>query len=66
MQKLNVAKMQIVQMYDAEWPDDLRSSGHHVYALLLERFIADQDSIDEHVLMLRDFMAASMYQGDGS
>lgn len=62
---IGVAMFQIVQMYDAEWPRDMRESGQHEMADLLESFIRDNDSITMvDVLHLRDFMAGCAIQRD--
>ena len=62
---IGVAMFQIVQMYDCDWPSDLRDAGQHEYADLLESFIADNDSITlVDVLHLRDFMAGCVMQRD--
>jgi hypothetical protein len=59
MASVNVALFQIVQMYDNEWPDDLRSCGYHDEADALERFIRTNDMPDDMALNLRDIMAGA-------
>lgn len=64
---IGVAMFQIVQMYDSEWPRDMREAGQHEMADLLESFISDEDSITlVDVLHLRDYMAGCVMQRDAS
>ena len=64
---IGVAMFQIVQMYDSEWPRDMREAGQHEMADLLESFIRDEDSITlVDVLHLRDYMAGCVMQRDAS
>ncbi len=64
---IGVAMFQIVQMYDNEWITDMRATGNHEYADLLESFMRDNDSITiVDVLHLRDFMAGCIMQRDNS
>ncbi|HRH76074.1 MAG TPA: hypothetical protein PK129_01910 [Cellvibrionaceae bacterium] len=66
MDTAQVARFQIVQMYDNDWPRDLREAGHPLYADWLELFIEDQDSItDNQAIKLRDFMASATFERDG-
>jgi len=62
---IGVAMFQIVQMYDTDWPRDMRESGNSDMADLLESFMRDNDSITlVDVLHLRDFMAGCVMQRD--
>lgn len=64
---IGVAIFQIVQMYDKEWPRDMREAGHSEIAELLESFIRDNNSITlVDTLNLRDFMAGCVMQRDAS
>jgi len=64
---IGVAMFQIVQMYDIDWPRDMREAGHAEMADLLESFIRDNDSITlVDVLHLRDFMAGCVMQRDAT
>jgi len=64
---IGVAMFQIVQMYDTDWPRDMREAGHSEMADLLESFIRDNDSITlVDVLHLRDFMAGCVMQRDAT
>ncbi len=66
MNTAQVARFQIVQMYDADWPRDLREAVHPLYADWLELFIDDPDGItDEQAVKLRDFMASATFERDG-
>lgn len=67
------AKWIIVQEYDKDWPDDLRSAGHHAKAFWLEVVIGrlvrgESFSPTEDCLTmeLADFMSACAAQRDGS
>jgi len=64
---IGVAMFQIVQMYDTDWPRDMREAGHSEMADLLESFIRDNDSITlVDVLHLRDFMAGCVMHRDAT
>lgn len=65
MSNVNVAKFQIVQMYDAHWTRYLIEAGMLDYADMLDDFMRDQDSLsDAKVIKLRDYMASCAAQKD--